>query len=106
MAGFMITYSRSLRLKEFVRIGDSEGTVTHIGVLATRVRTVQNEEVTMPNTLVATQNTTNDSRAAGGGQVMTPVSVTIGYDAPWRQVHALLLEAAAGTPGARARTAP
>ena len=106
MAGFMITYSRSLRLKEFVRIGDSEGTVTHIGVLATRVRTVQNEEVTIPNAVVATQTTTNYSRAAGGGQVMTPVSVTIGYDAPWRQVQALLLEAAGRTPGLRAEPAP
>ena len=106
MAGFMITYSRSLRLKEFVRIGDAEGTVTYIGVLATRVRTVQNEEVTIPNAVVATQTTTNYSRAAGGGQVMTPTSVTIGYDTPWRQVHALLLEAAGATSGLRADPAP
>jgi len=32
--------------------------------------------------------------------------VTIGYDAPWRQVHALLLEAAAQTAGVRAAPAP
>src|SRR4051794_37418839 len=106
MAGFMITYSRSIRLKEFVRIGDSEGTVTHIGVLSTRVRTLQNEEVTIPNAVVAAQTTTNYSRAEGGGQVMTPVSVTIGYDVPWRQVHALLLEAATQTSGLRAEPAP
>jgi len=106
MSGFMITYSRSVRLREFVRIGDSEGTVTHIGVLSTRVRTVQNEEVTIPNAVVVTQTTTNYSRAAGGGQVMTPTSITIGYDTPWRQVHALLLEAAAQTSGLRAEPAP
>jgi len=37
---------------------------------------------------------------------MTPTSITIGYDTPWRQVHALLLEAAAQTSGLRAEPAP
>ena len=39
MSGFMITYSRALRVGDFVRIGDVEGTVTHLGVLSTKVRT-------------------------------------------------------------------
>src|SRR6185436_13706142 len=45
MSGFMITYSRALRLGDFVRIGDVEGTVTQLGVLSTKVRTLQREEV-------------------------------------------------------------
>ena len=40
MSGFTITYSRALRLGDFVRIGDVEGTVTHLGVLSTKVRTL------------------------------------------------------------------
>jgi small-conductance mechanosensitive channel len=99
MSGFMITYSRSLRMNEFVRIGDAEGTVTHLGVLSTRIRTLQNEEITLPNAVVAAQTTTNYSRPAPGERVMTATSVTIGYDTPWRQVHALLLAAANETPG-------
>ena len=39
MSGFMITYSRALRLGDFVRIGEVEGTVTHLGVLSTKVKT-------------------------------------------------------------------
>ncbi len=31
--------------------------------------------------------------------VLVPTTVTIGYNTPWRQVHALLLEAACRTPG-------
>ncbi len=31
---------------------------------------------------------------------------TIGYDAPWRQVHAMLIEAATRTPGILNKPAP
>jgi small-conductance mechanosensitive channel len=101
MSGFMVTYSRALRLGDFVRIGELEGTVTHLGVLSTKIRTVWSEEVTVPNAVVASTTTTDYTRAADAGGVLTPTSVTIGYDAPWRQVHALLLEAAGRTPGLR-----
>ena len=52
MSSFMITYSRSLRLGDFVRVGDVEGTVNYVGVLSTKVKTVRGEEVTIPNAIV------------------------------------------------------
>ena len=106
MSGFMITYSRAIRLHEFVRIGDSEGTVTHLGVLSTRIRTLKNEDVVIPNAVVVGQTTTNYSRPPGNEQVYTTTSLTIGYDTPWRQVHGLLLAAAEKTPGLCAEPAP
>jgi small-conductance mechanosensitive channel len=106
MSGFMVTYSRALRVGDFVKIGDVEGTVEHIGVLSTKVRTLKNEEVTIPNAVVVAQTTTDYSRLADSEGVFTPTSVTIGYDAPWRQVHELLLQAAARTPGLRADPKP
>jgi len=106
MSGFMITYSRALRQGDFVRIGDIEGTVIHLGVLSTKVRTVRHEEVTIPNAVVVSQTTTDYSRLNEIGGVFTPTSVTIGYDAPWRQVHALLLLAAERTPGLRRNPKP
>jgi small-conductance mechanosensitive channel len=106
MSGFMITYSRAVRVGDFVRIGDVEGTVTHLGVLSTKVRSLWSEEVTIPNAVVVSQTTTDYSRAGDAGGVFTPTSVTIGYDAPWRQVHALLLLAAERTPGLRAVPKP
>jgi small-conductance mechanosensitive channel len=106
MGGFVVTYSRALRLGDFVRIGDVEGTVVHLGLLSTKVRTLKNEEVTIPNAVVSSQITTDYSRSAGGDGALTTTSVTIGYDTPWRQVHALLRLAAERTDGLRDEPRP
>jgi small-conductance mechanosensitive channel len=106
MSGFTITYSRALRLGDFVRIGDVEGTVTHLGTLSTKIKTERREEVTIPNAVVISQVMTNYSRFAESEGVLLPTTVTIGYDAPWRQVHALLLLAAERTPGIRQQPPP
>ena len=106
MSGFMVTYSRAVRLGDFVRIGEVEGTVMHLGVLSTKIKTLMREEVTVPNAVVVSQTTTDYSRLADTEGVLTPTSVTIGYDAPWRQVHALLVMAAERTPGLRRAPKP
>jgi small-conductance mechanosensitive channel len=106
MGGFMLTYSRALRLGDYVRIGDVEGTVTHLGVLSTKIKTVWSEEVTIPNAVVVAQTTTDYSRLSETEGVFTPTSVTIGYDAPWRQVQSLLLMAVERTPGIRREPKP
>jgi small-conductance mechanosensitive channel len=99
MSGFMVTYSRALRVGDYVRIGDVEGTVVHLGILSTKLKTYRGEETTIPNAVVVSQTTTDYSRFAEKRETFTPTSVTIGYDAPWRQVHALLLQAAERTSG-------
>jgi len=99
MSGFMVTYSRAVRLGDYVRIGETEGTVIHLGILSTKLRTFNGEEVTIPNAVVVTQTATDYSRKSETGGVFTPTSVTIGYDAPWRQVQAMLLLAAERTDG-------
>jgi small-conductance mechanosensitive channel len=105
MSGLMVTYSRALRVGDFVRIGETEGMVAQLGTLSTKIKTLRNEEITIPNALVVSHATTNYSRHAADG-VFVPTSVTIGYDAPWRQVHALLLLAARRTDGVREEPAP
>ena len=57
--------------------------------------------VTIPNAVIVGQTITDYSRAGDSEGVYTPTSVTIGYDTPWRQVHALLLSAAERTAGVR-----
>lgn len=106
VSGFTVTYSRAVRLGDFVKIGDVEGTVTHLGLLSTKIKTLLLEEVTIPNALVASQTATDYSRYAVSEGVFTPTSVTIGYDTPWRQVHSLLLLAAERTPGLRREPKP
>jgi small-conductance mechanosensitive channel len=105
-SGLVIIYSRTLRVGEYVRIGDHEGTVTGIGAFTIRVRTGLGEELTLPNALVLGTVTKNYSRAVRGSGYIVDTVVTIGYDAPWRQVEAMLIEAARRTRGVLAEPAP
>jgi small-conductance mechanosensitive channel len=105
MSGYMVTYSGALRPGDDVRIGDVEGPVLRVGVLATFVRTVRGEDVSIPNGVVIAGTAVNYSRNAGDA-VFGTVAITIGYDTAWRQVKALLLEAAARTSGLRRQPAP
>jgi small-conductance mechanosensitive channel len=106
MSGLTMRYSRALRVGDFVRIGEVEGTVMHIGALSIKLKTARREEVTIPHAVLVSYMTTNYSREAEGERVITATSVSIGYDAPWRQVHAMLLQAAARTAGIRTAPAP
>ena len=106
MSGFTLTYSRALRAGDFVAVGDVEGTVSQVGTLSTKIMTAKGEDVTIPNALVVSQTVTNYSRFADTDGVFVPTDITIGYDVPWRQVQALLLLAAARTPGVRREPAP
>jgi small-conductance mechanosensitive channel len=97
--GFILTFSRALRAGEWVRVGEVEGEVMSVGTFSTKVRTATDEEVTIPNSVVLGSVTRNFSRPAAAEASILETSVTIGYNAPWRQVHAMLLEAAARTAG-------
>ena len=106
MSGFTLTYSRALRVGDFVTVGDVEGTVAQLGTLSTKIKTARSEDVTIPNAVMVSQLVTNYSRFADTDGVFVPTSITIGYDTPWRQVQALLLLAASRTPGIRRTPAP
>ena len=97
---------RHLRIGEYVRVADHEGTVTEMGAFTTRIRTGLGEELTLPNALVLGTVTKNYSRAVQGRGYVVDTVLTIGYDTPWRQVEAMLVEAAKRTPGVLAHPAP
>src|SRR5215831_18431665 len=97
VSGLILTYTHAFRPGEYVRIGDTEGTVVGIGAFSTRVRTGLGEEVMVPNSLALQNTTKNFSRAIKGTGFVVNTSVTIGYSTPWRQVHAMLEEAARRT---------
>ncbi|WP_044874421.1 mechanosensitive ion channel domain-containing protein [Pseudomonas sp. LFM046] len=98
-AGLILTYTRTLRPGEFVRVGDYEGTVTEVGMFTTTIRTGLGEVLTLPNSMITGSVTKNYSRVVQGQGYVVDTTVTIGYDTPWRQVEAMLLEAAQRTPG-------
>ena len=98
-SGLILMYSRTLRVGEYVRVDDHEGTVTELGSFTTKVRTGLGEELTLPNSLVLGTVVKNYSRAVKGKGYIVDTTVTIGYDTPWRQVEAMLIEAARRTTG-------
>ena len=106
MSGLVIVYSRSLKKGDFVTINGSEGVVTEVGALAIKLQTLHNEEITLPNSVITGSAINNYSKLSGEQGTLLSTKVTIGYDAPWRQVHALLTEAAARTAGIRKRPEP
>ena len=105
-SGLILMYTRTFRPGEYVRIGESEGTIVDMGMFTTRLRTGLGEEVTVPNTLALSAVSRNYSRAVKGAGFILDATVTIGYDALWRQVQAMLIEAAKRTPGVLADPAP
>ncbi|HTR35044.1 MAG TPA: mechanosensitive ion channel family protein [Bryobacteraceae bacterium] len=100
VAGTILTYTRAFQIGDRVRIADTVGDVVEKTLLATRVQTIKNEMVTVPNAMVLGSHITNFTCSpAGGRKLILHTTVTIGYDAPWRIVHDLLIAAALRTPG-------
>ena len=105
-SGLVLIYSRAFRPGDYVRIGDTEGTVLSLGMLSTKIRTIKQEEVTIPNAGLIGATLKNYSRMAGREGVILYTSVTIGYNAPWRQVHEMMMMAADRTAGLKKEPRP
>ena len=98
VAGTALTYTRAFQVGDRVRVGDAEGDVIEKTLLVTRIRTIKNVEISIPNASVLGHQIVNFSSAAQQHGLILHTSVTIGYDVPWRKVHAHLIEAAVATP--------
>ena len=99
IAGLVITYMRPFKLGDRIRLNDTTGNVIEKTPFVTRLRTPKNEVVTIPNSFIMSSHTVNYSASARQFGLIIHTTVTIGYDVPWRQVHALLINAARITPG-------
>jgi small-conductance mechanosensitive channel len=84
VAGTILTYMRAFQVGDFVRIGNDTGEVVEKTLLVARICTQKREVV----------NYSAEARQKG---VILHTTVTIGYNAPWRKVHDLLLAAALAT---------
>jgi small-conductance mechanosensitive channel len=98
ISGIVLTYTRGLRIGDRVKIGDAVGDVIDRNLLVTRIRTIKNVVITIPNGMVLNNHIINYSSSASERGLILNTTITIGYDVPWRQVHDLLLSAAVATP--------
>ncbi|GAA4336210.1 mechanosensitive ion channel [Mucilaginibacter gynuensis] len=106
VSGIVLTYMRPYKVGDRVKVGDVTGDVIEKNLLITRVRTIKNEDVTVPNATIlagATVNYTTSSKSLG---LILNTSVTIGYDVPWQQVHDLLISAAISSEGVLSEPTP
>jgi small-conductance mechanosensitive channel len=97
VAGVVLTYMRPFKVGDRVKIADAIGDVIEKTLLVTRVRTIKNVDITIPNAMVLGSHIINFSSSALERGLILHTSVTIGYDAPWRKVHQLLKDAANAT---------
>jgi small-conductance mechanosensitive channel len=99
LAGLVLTYMRPFRAGDRVRIADTVGDVLEKTLLVTRVHTIKNVEVVIPNSAILGNQILNYSALARTRGLILNTTVTIGYDTPWRTVHELLIRAALRTDG-------
>lgn len=108
VAGLVITYMRPFKIGDYIKIGDVSGEVIEKTALVTRIRTPKFEDITIPNATVLSSTSTNYSantnQATNGLLIHT--TVTIGYDVPWKDIHAALIDAALKTEMTEKEPAP
>ena len=99
VSGIVITYMRPFQVGDRVKVGETIGDVLEKNLLVTRVRTIKNIEVTIPNSMVLNSHVMNYSaEAEEKGLILNP-RLSLGYEVDWRQIHSLLLKAADRTEG-------
>ncbi|WP_147281748.1 mechanosensitive ion channel family protein [Dyella solisilvae] len=97
MSGLVVLYSRAVRTGDWVHVGDYEGAVLELGALSMKLVTRTREEVSVPNSVLSSSPMRNFTRQSRQEGLLLTVTVSVGYDTPWRQVDALLELAAART---------
>ena len=97
VSGIVLTYTRGLRIGDRVKIGQTVGDVLERTLLVTRIRTIKNVVVTIPNGMVLNNEIINYNAPMLEKGLILNTTVTIGYDVPWRKVHDLLIQAALAT---------
>lgn len=99
IAGYTLIYRRVFRIGDRVKIGDFVGDVVEMRLQVVHLKTVKNEEIVVPSSMIVSSPVVNYSFLAKERGLILHTTVTIGYDTPWRQVEALLLIAAEKTTG-------
>ena len=98
VAGIVITYMRPFQIGDRVRIGETTGDIMEKNLLVTRIKTIKNEDVTIPNATIINTHLWNFTKNASELGIILHTSITIGYDVPSKLVNELLIKAAHNTP--------
>ena len=108
ISGYVIIYSRPFQTGDLIGFDEYQGFVYNKSVLATQIRTFNNEILTIPNATLQSKTIVNYSAIIRDFNLCLTLetTLTLGYDLPWRQIHEVLVEAAKATPAVLADPAP
>ena len=106
VAGVVITYTRAFSVGDQVELDSVRGRVIERSTFVTRIQTLKNVIVSIPNSMVLSNNVINYSKNLGQSGLLVHTTVTIGYDVPWQTVNDLLVGAARRTEGISANPEP
>lgn len=98
MSGLLLTYTRSFANGDFVKIGEVTGEIIERNLLVTRIRTIKNEIISVPNSTVMNSHTTNYSTDASNKGLIIHTKFTLGYDISIDQIHPIAIKAALNVP--------
>lgn len=99
IAGYTMIYRRAYKVGDRILVNDISGDVVEMRLLVTHLRTIKNEEIVVPNSLILNSHVINYSTLAKSRGLILHTTVGIGYETSWRQVEAMLRLAAERTPG-------
>ncbi|MBW4432546.1 MAG: mechanosensitive ion channel family protein [Pelatocladus maniniholoensis HA4357-MV3] len=99
IASWLLLYARTFQIGDRLQVEDLMGFVEDKDLLVTRIRTLNNVLVSIPNSVLLSSKVTNYSMLLREKQtpIIVHTTVTLGYDAPWRTVHETLIAAALAT---------
>ncbi|MCH5374098.1 MAG: mechanosensitive ion channel, partial [Planctomycetes bacterium] len=93
MSGLILLAERPVRIGDLVDIDGVNGTIEYIGARSTRVKTGENLEILVPNSVLLENKVTNWTLS--DTQIRIMVSVGVAYGSPTRTVSQLLRKAVA-----------
>lgn len=99
MAGMVLTYMRSFRIGDQIKLNDVVGVVIEKTPFITRIRTPLNEIVAVPNSTVMSSQTINYSMSIEKQAVLVSIDISVGYEIDKQEVKEVLLAAAAEAKG-------
>jgi len=97
IAGIILIYMRAFETGDRIKVLDVTGDVLEKSLLVTRIKTLENTHITLPNAKILANYVTNYTTLGASSGLVLKTTVTIGYDVPWRKVHKSLIKAALDT---------
>jgi len=79
-SGLILLFERPIKVGDTIRLGSDIGEVKEVGLRATIIRTYDNAEIVVPNSMLITGQVTNWTLASRRARLKVPISAAYGSD--------------------------